>query len=72
MAVGLLSLLARGGVMLLVAFTLHSVVYFRKENASSSKAMQLHVPSGLDDVTRRELSLNLGGGECLWQVSLFW
>lgn len=36
--------------------------------SSTNTAVKLHIPSGLDQEQRRGLSLNLGGGECLWQV----
>lgn len=77
MVLGQLSTLARGAVLILSAITIHSMINFRysmihlRENNSSSKEMQLCLPSELDDVARRSLSLNLGGGECLWQVCLF-
>ena len=32
------------------------------------KSAKLHVPSGLDEHTRRALTINLGGGDCVWEV----
>lgn len=38
----------------------------------TKKLAKLHVPSGLDRGRRRSLSLNLGEGNCLWQVRDFY
>lgn len=36
---------------------------------SDGNLVKLHIPSGLDTESIRRLSLNLGGGDCEWQVS---
>ncbi|KAL3793420.1 hypothetical protein HJC23_001868 [Cyclotella cryptica] len=35
------------------------------------RSVKLHVPSGLDENTRRALTINLGGGECIWEAPIF-
>lgn len=78
---GGLSSLMKGGLIFCSAMLTYSVVnnfdegdilsYLGRASskAGSKAAVKLHIPSGLDDETRRSLSLNLGGGDCLWQVS---
>jgi hypothetical protein len=80
-AAGGLSSLIKGGLIFCSAMLTYSVVnnfdegdilsYLRRASskAGSKAAVKLHIPSGLDDEMRRSLSLNLGEGECLWQVS---
>lgn len=75
------STFVRGAVIVLGAITIHSAVNFTKStyysyytsssNNASNRETKLHIPSGLDDASRRALSLHLGGGDCLWQVGLF-
>jgi hypothetical protein len=73
---GGMAYVANGALVFLVAIMTYSVVnldYFFKclsfySPASEMNAVKLRIPLGLDHTTRRELSLNLGGGKCLWQV----
>jgi hypothetical protein len=73
------STFARGAVIVLGAIAIHSAVNFTKSTYyytsnsinASNRETKLHIPSGLDDASRRALSLHLGGGDCLWQVGLF-
>eukprot|EP00956_Cyclotella_meneghiniana_P001989 scaffold2242_cov57-Cyclotella_meneghiniana.AAC.3 len=63
--------LAKGALLFLSALMVYTAVpvnnYSNEKVSLSSKAVKLHIPSGLDEGRRRELSLSLGGGDCLWQ-----
>ena len=66
--------LAKGALLFFSALMVYTVVpvnnYSNEKVSLSSRAVKLHVPSGLEEGHRRELTLNLGGGDCLWQVSM--
>ena len=68
--------LAKGALLFLSALMVYTAVpvnnYSNEKVSLSSKAVKLHIPSGLDEGRRRELSLSLGGGDCLWQVRNNW
>ena len=40
--------------------------YFPRANSA-----EVYIPASLDEVSQRRLSLNLGGGECLWQPPIY-
>ena len=68
--------LAKGAVIFLSAFAVYTVYPVARDLADSVKpfsdrVVKVHVPSELDGDSRRALTLNLGGGDCLWQVRLF-
>lgn len=71
---GGMNALAKGALLFLSALMVYTVIpviiYSNGKNKLSSRAVKLHVPSGLDKGHGRELTLNLGGGDCLWQVSM--
>ena len=74
--------LSRGASTFLLAIAAYFIVAYydfdanivinrlRKSRSSyiSANSVKLHIPSDLDPGQRRSLSLNLGGGDCLWQV----
>lgn len=67
--------LAKGAVIFLSAFMVYTVYPVARDLADgvkpfSGRAVKVHVPSDLDGDSRRALTLNLGGGDCLWQVRL--
>ena len=68
--------LAKGALLFLSALMVYTVIpinnYSNGKVKLSSRAVKLHIPSGLDESHRRELTLNLGGGDCLWQVSMLY
>jgi hypothetical protein len=77
---GFLASFTRGALIFMSAIMVYSVVdrfrnedglmdYIKRSKISNFNSEKLHIPSGLDQVHRRSLSLNLGGGDCLWQVS---
>eukprot|EP00804_Cyclotella_cryptica_P016371 CCRYP_009922-RD/>CCRYP_009922-RD protein AED:0.13 eAED:0.13 QI:493/1/1/1/0.87/0.77/9/197/472 len=51
---------------LILAFV-SSQYYFSRKKSSA----KLHVPSGVDENTRRALTIYLGGGECVWEAPIF-
>ena len=66
-------------VVLLVGDELTSPVlsqYLRRQSSSSvvvqtEEATEMHVPPTLDLQSQRQLSLNLGGGNCKWQPPVY-
>ena len=68
-------------VVLLVGDELTSPVlspYLRRQSSSSAvvqvqteEATEMHVPPTLDLQSQRQLSLNLGGGNCKWQPPVY-
>ena len=75
MVSGGVNALSKGALLFLSALMVYTVIpvidYSNGKSKLSSRAVKLHVPSGLDKGHRRELTLNLGGGDCLWQVSMY-
>ena len=75
MVSGGVNALAKGALLFLSALMVYTVIpvnnYSNGKVKLSSRAVKLHIPSGLDESHRRELTLNLGGGDCLWQVSMY-
>ena len=74
---GCMVTLAQGSLIFMGAILTYSAVNFTKHaNFLSStkdlspdrRSVKLHIPSGLDQTSRRSLSLDIGGGNCKWQV----
>lgn len=63
--------LAKGAVIFLSALAVYNVYPVARDAAAGrlSRVAKVHVPSDLGGENRRALTLNLGGGDCLWQVS---
>jgi hypothetical protein len=60
---------AKGALAFLFAIAAFSVYDESKLlRQNSSNTVKLRIPSSLDESSRRQLSLNLGNGKCLWQV----
>jgi len=48
--------------------------HLRRQSSSArvqTEAIQMHVPATLDLQSQRQLSLNLGGGNCKWQPPVY-
>jgi hypothetical protein len=60
----------KGALALSCAIVIYSVFIFNETDYLSftNKSVKLQIPSVLDPEARRKMSLNLGGGKCLWQV----
>lgn len=72
-ATGCTITIARVVLIYIAAFLTYSLVnnfnhIYNLFRLQSSVKLKLHVPAGLDQVSRRTLSLNLGEGKCKWQV----
>jgi hypothetical protein len=70
-AMGGLNTLVKGAVIILSALMVYTVYPHARDIVGGryvSRAAKVHIPSGLDGESRRTLTLDLGGGDCLWQV----
>ena len=75
-AQGALALLGAAAILYSVDYVfveqtyLSSLMYKNKDHPYEYDGhnVKLRIPSELDPESRRQLSLNLGGGNCLWQV----
>jgi hypothetical protein len=72
-ATGCTITIARAVLIYLAAFLTYSLVnnfnhIYNLFRLQSGVQLKLRMPVGLDQVSRRTLSLNLGGGNCKWQV----
>ena len=63
--------LAKGALLFLSALMVYTAIPANNYLPDlSSRAVKLYVPSELNEEHRRALTLNLGGGDCLWQVRI--